>query len=451
MNPAARAGGWRSSLALGAIAACAVLVLGGSLSVASWMLERPYLGVSIRTLTDGSVVAGAVEPGSSAAAAGLEPGDVLRSTGSVQPNAALGPNAGRVFIYDVLNRHRAGETVIVEISRNGVPDTRKIQLAPLPGPLIGTHLLLYLTFWAIAALLLVTRHTDPRVRLLAATVLALTAGNFYRPATDLALDTTRGMLLQQICAVGRFLGPALVVHFALVFPRPTLPPQRVRQVRALGYGIPFALFLVEQYLLLRGARSATAPYLLYDGVLATIRYWEIRYFVFVGSFVVGGALLLRSQRRLSDPRERAQVKWLVWSILFAATADIVIMTIALFAAGQYSDFLLGPYRNLLYLTIAAGLLIAILRYDLFDVDRVIRGSVLYSTTTALLFVLFTGCETIVSDVLSTRIPARASGLGTVIAAVLAAVLFWPLRKGIDRLIGRILATGDRGDGTAVTT
>ncbi|HSL71962.1 MAG TPA: hypothetical protein VK864_17060, partial [Longimicrobiales bacterium] len=264
------------------------------------------------------------------------------------------------------------------------------------------------------------------------------AGNFFRPITDLPLNTTRGMLLQQICAFGRFLGPALVVHFGLVFPRPTLPPRLIHRIRTIGYAIPFALFLVEQYLLWRGAASASAPYLLYDGFLATIRYWDIRFWVFLGSFITCGVLLLRARRHLMPGRERAQVKWIVWSVLFAVAADTIIMLISLYGVGRYSDYLASPYRNLLYLTIAGGLLIAILRHDLFDIDRVIRVSAVYFGTTALMFLVFTGCENVVSDVLARRLAVGYRGAATLISAVLAAALFVPMRRLLDRLISRWL-------------
>jgi hypothetical protein len=309
-------------------------------------------------------------------------------------------------------------------------------LSGLPPSLITTHILLFLAFWVIAGVLLWARHDEPLVRTLVLTILALTAGNFFRPATDLPLNTLTGMLLQQICALGRFLGPAMLVNFGLVFPRPTLPPRTINRIRAVAFGVTGVLFVVEQYVIWSGARSPAAPYLLYDGWLATIRYFDIRFLVFLAAWGACGALLFRASRLL-EGKEKIQVKWITWSVLFAFIADTVIVLIALYGAGRFSDYLLSPYRNLLYLTVAASMLIAIMRYDLFDIDRVIRSSVLYSCTTALMFLLFTGCENVVSDVLATRMPVGSTRMGTLVAAVVAAALFTPVRKLLDRAVSGV--------------
>ncbi len=429
----------------------AALILAGMPAVVSILAVRPYLGLTYEQSSAGTAVVRTVDPSSSAAGAGLQPGDQLQRIGVVAPNAALADRAAKVFDLDVLNRYFAGDTVTVALTRSGEPQSYPMVLTRPPTSLLTTHTLVYLVFWAIAALLLWARYRDPVVRLLVYTILALTAGNFFRPITDLPLDTTRGMLLQQLCAIGRFLGPALVVHFGLAFPRPVLPQATVRRIRALGYGIPFALFLVEEYVIWRGARSSAAPYLIYDGVLATIRYWDIRFFVFLGSFIACGVLLLRAQKKLTPGRERAQVKWVLWSVLFAALADTIIVIIALYGVGRYSDYLASPYRNLLYLTIAAGLLIAILRYDLFDIDRVIRISAVYFATTALMFLFFTGCENVVSDVLERQLDVGSSTVATLISAVFAAALFVPVRTVLDRAITRLLRLPPRPGAGAVNT
>ena len=72
-----------------------------------------------------------------------------------------------------------------------------------------------------------------------------------------------------------------------------------------------------------------------------------------------------------------------------------------------------------------------------DIDRVIRSSVLYSCTTALMFLLFTGCENVVSDVLATRMPVGSTRMGTLVAAVVAAALFTPVRKLLDRAVSGV--------------
>lgn len=425
-----------STFGLIALIAAALLLLPGMGAVVVSLATRPYIGWSVTASADGRIIIQDIEPNSSAARAAVRAGDEVIRVGDVAADRVLGRSAGHVLELELINRYRAGETVVFEVAQQGRRQALTATLSAVPTALLTTHVLLFLAFWLIGGILLWARHDEPLVRTLVLTILALSAGNFFRPATDLPLNTTSGMLLQQICALGRFLGPAMLVNFALVFPRRTLPPRTIARIRALAFGVPGLLFLVEQYVIWRGARSLTAPYLVYDGMLATIRYFDIRFFVFLAAWGACGVLLLRAARRL-EGREKIQVKWLTWSVLFAFVADTLIVVIALYGAGRFSDYLLSPYRNLLYLTVAGSLLIAIMRYDLFDIDRVIRASVLYSCTTALMFLLFTGCENVVSGVLATRLPTGSTPAGTLIAAVVAAVLFTPVRKLLDRLISGV--------------
>jgi hypothetical protein len=425
-------------LGLSAAALSAALIVVFAPVVVGSLLSRPYLGLTVSSLADGGVRVAAVEPGSSAARAGLQPGDQLLALDALQPRPELGSNAAAVFELDALNRFAAGDTVSWQFMRERSPRVQAAVLQNVPAPLVLTHLIVYFVFWAVAALLLWTRPHDPVVRHLGYTILALTAGNFYRPITDIRLDSALGMAVQQLCALGRFLGPALVVHFGVIFPRRTLAERTARRVLAVAYGVPLLLFVVEEFVLLRGASRAHAPYLLYDGLLATIRYWDIRFWTFLAAFAACAVLMIRTNRRLTVAGERAQVKWVMWGVLFAVVVDATIVGVALYVGGRYSDYLLSPYRNLLYLSIAAGLLIAIMRYDLFDIDRVIRRSAVYLGTTASLFILFTSGENLLSGLLARVLPAGANNIGTLLSGLIAAVLFLPVQRLLDRVLNRML-------------
>jgi len=395
-----------------------------------WLLRRPYLGLDLRW-EGPAAVAAAVEEGSSADVVGVRSGDRVLAVGDVEVGTPDRPGGLQAFVLDVLDRHRAGEEVIWTVERDGVRRTVASPLRSLPAGLVGTHLLLYAVFWGVAFFLLFARPHDPQVRRLAWVVLATTAGNFFRPITDLALDRPLGLLLQEVCAAGRFLGPALTVHFAVSFPSPSLSARARRTVLALAYGIPGLLFLVEQGVIVRGALDPAAPYLLYRGVLADLHYWQIRFWVFLGSMLAAGILMVRSARRLPTARERAQVKWVVWSVLLAAAVDMVIVASALYVGGRYSDYVLQPYRNLVYLTIAIGLIVAVLRHDLFDVDRVIRGTLLYFISTATVFVVFAIIEEVISNQLQGFLAFRSEPLTTAFSGVIAAALFVPVRRWLD--------------------
>jgi putative serine protease PepD len=89
-------------------------------------IRRPYLGVSTTLGPAGAVVVGQVTPGGPAAAAGLRPGDVIRTVGGQRVSA---PDDVSTAIQD---RH-PDETVEVVVDRGGNAQTIAVQLGTRPG------------------------------------------------------------------------------------------------------------------------------------------------------------------------------------------------------------------------------------------------------------------------------------------------------------------------------
>ncbi len=183
----------RQRPALGLVLAglSAALIVAFAPVVVGSLLGRPYLGATLNASSAGLVSVAAVEPGSSAALAGVQPGDRLLAIGTLQPKPTLGRQAGKVLELDALNRFHAGDSASWQIMRASAASTHTAVLQNVPAPAVLTHLIVYVVFWAVAALLLWARRHDPVVRHLGYAILALTAGNFYRPITDLRLDTPR--------------------------------------------------------------------------------------------------------------------------------------------------------------------------------------------------------------------------------------------------------------------
>jgi hypothetical protein len=126
---------------------------------------------------------------------------------------------------------------------------------------------------------------------------------------------------------------------------------------------------------------------------------------------------------------RAQLKWFV----AAGAVEITVLVVASMEPLPWATLnvalsvLVAPL-----LPIAAG--IAILRYHLYDIDRIVSRTLSYTILTGLLAVVFAGLVLGLQDVLSS-----VTGAGTlaVAASTLAvAALFQPLRRRVQRTVDR---------------
>ena len=140
-----------------------------------------------------------------------------------------------------------------------------------------------------------------------------------------------------------------------------------------------------------------------------------------------------SRYRSADRVERQQMKWFVLSLGLAA--------IALGAATWEAVFMDGPVSgNVLTVYVFAGALvpvaigIAILRYHLYDIDRLISRSLGYGVVTGLLAAVFAVTAIGLSALLGSL--AQGESLAVAAATLLVVALFGPLRRRAQSVIDR---------------
>ena len=134
--------------------------------------------------------------------------------------------------------------------------------------------------------------------------------------------------------------------------------------------------------------------------------------------------------RRSTGVERQQIKLLAVASLIAAAAMLVAAAIGL--AG--SDDLANAVIVLGILCIPVAIGVAMLRYRLYDVDRLISRTLVYGSLTALLGAAYAAMVLAGQALFSSF--AGGSNLAIAVSTLLVAALFLPVRARVQRLVDR---------------
>jgi hypothetical protein len=146
------------------------------------------------------------------------------------------------------------------------------------------------------------------------------------------------------------------------------------------------------------------------------------------SFVVAQVM---SWRRSSGER-RQQLKWLMASAAVLAVAEAVIQPFGsdpnLSAAEQG---ILNTASAIALAALPVGLAVAIMRYRLYDIDRIISRTLAYAIVTGLLVGVYAGLVLLATQVLEIK-----SAVAVAAATLATAALFNPVRHRIQRTVDR---------------
>jgi len=157
------------------------------------------------------------------------------------------------------------------------------------------------------------------------------------------------------------------------------------------------------------------------------------YFVLVLT-LIGGAISLVIRRRHSVGLERAQLGWVVLPLALLATSVLVTVIIvmvpkALGAENPGDDAWIVVYLSMITFPVFFG--VAVLRYRLYDIDRIISRTVSYGVVTAVLVGVYLGAVFILGS-----LPPLEGELAVAGSTLLAAALFNPLRRRIQSAVDR---------------
>ena len=207
--------------------------------------------------------------------------------------------------------------------------------------------------------------------------------------------------------------------FVALFPRPWPPLTRHRRLLPAIYATPVGLLAACSLVALAGAgRTQWVGRVIAAGTIISLAV--------LGMSIVLGIV---RYRHTTDPIGRQQLKWLAGGGLISASLALALWLVPELVVGK--DLLPAQWIGFAGLPLPAGLTVAVLRFRLFDVDRIISRTLAYG----LLTVLLAGGYAAVALGLG-QLLGRDSSLVVATATLTVAALFQPARRRIQRVVDR---------------
>ena len=204
--------------------------------------------------------------------------------------------------------------------------------------------------------------------------------------------------------------PFALIRFALVFPRP-------------------------KPLLLRFPWLAGTPLVIGLVLFVFTLGNPIGWFWFLLAMLLTVVIILHNAFTMRDAVSRAQLLWGLGGLIFGFGLLTLMLLVSTFMWIQFNEDIFNLVSVIATVGMGISLSVAITRYRLFDIDIIIRRTLVYGLLSLLLGVVYLGGVTVLQN-LFTSASGQSSTLSIVLSTLAIAALFIPLRRRIQDFIDR---------------
>jgi len=329
------------------------------------------------------------------------------------------PIAGGPSLQAALDRRRDASVVTLDVRHpSGVMTHVALPLSRLTKWDLGSTFLLPFSIGLVYLLLGATIYRYKRTREAAlACALCLVAAAFYLSM----FDAHTSYWFTRVWLSYPLLGP-LSVHLFAFFPE-VRPRWARRRVLVPLYALALAVVAWRQ-VAIADPRSSDAASLTSAGLLSI-------------EFAIDLGLLAYTMTRGASPAVRNRAKSIFVGLALTCTTAVAWQFASRLA--NTSELLTADVAMVLSALFPALIAYAILKRNLFDLDAVLRASLVYGVATALVLGVYFAAVAVASH-FATILVGQSFAVGLTLAV---AVVFHPLRKGVQRIVDRLLRRDSR--------
>ncbi len=355
-----------------------------------------------------------VLPGGPGERAGIKEGDELVAINNQTVNTTPEMMA-RIF--------RAGvwTNATYSLVRHEVPLNVPIILVPADKSLYVGLRLIALIYLGIGLYVLLRRWTAPKsTHFYVFCLVSFVLYSFHYVGNWSSFDQT----VYWSNVVALLMQPALFLHFALTFPEPKEFVRKRRWVVPLVY-VPGLLLLGFHVWVLR-TRAASE--------LLRWNLDRVEIFYLATLFAAAAVVFWTTYRRAHTPILRQQLKWVTRGTILAIAPFTLFWVIPYVAGSLPSTAMTVSAFSLVFLPLTFGY--AIVRYRLMDVDIIFKRGMAYTLAAAAIVGLYFAAVGVAAELVHARMPG-AGPAGLVLAMIVAALLFDPIKNWIQERLDRV--------------
>src|SRR5271156_533403 len=366
--------------------------------------------------TDHGIEAWKVAPNSPGAQAGIRAGDQLVAFNDVAMARA-------VQVTQRLWRAGIWTQVRYKLSRNGEEFETPVVTAPAPKPASVENYLrvVGLLYLFIGLFIFLKRGNGPRaVHFYVFCLVSFVLYSFHYSGKLDIFDWE----VYWLNIAAHLLAPALLLHFALVFPERAEPAARSFLKLMVVYGMPVVLLAIHV-----SAANNMLGFVPWLGSRVQLEKWDL---AFLGAcFVAAGAVFYKSFREAPSGVLRQQLKWLTGGTLVGSLPVSLLYIVPLVFDLAPQGWMTFSVFSLVLIPLCFAY--AIIRYRLMDVDIIFKRGLAYTAATAGVAVVYFALVAVIAEIFHAKTSGPVAGM---IAIVIAAFLFQPFREWIQMRLDR---------------
>jgi hypothetical protein len=348
-------------------------------------------------------------------ALGLQPGDTLLAVGGY----AVPHYHDIEFAMD---EHCRNDTVLVAVRRAGGKATVPVATNAWYGrTLVFIKLLFGAVLWGIGVFVLWKKHAEKPARVLFYLTQSLACVIFITNAHFPAGPRPWNFILPNFYYLMYSVFPALLLHFSLIFPVEKTWLQKNPKIKAALYIpamvlAPLILFVHTRAVLMKLHEQYTVYYVVFN----ILRGYNLLY------FLLSLVSLIRSHAGARLKSDKNKVRWILWGFAMGSFPFMVLWTLPLMLG--FRPLVPEEATDLALLIAPVCFAIAIVRYQIFDIELLINRSLVYGVLTALLSGLYLMLVGLTGNLVLTANP-HANAFLIIAFTMLAVVFFTPAKPG----------------------